>query len=712
MDRNAITEVAGGPFMNRCWTALVRRGLAAGALTVGLVAGTALASAEPAVAAPSDGNLAQPSPPPDPDPSPPPPAPEPEPPPAPEPTPDPEPRPQPPPTPQPPAPVTPVPPPTPVPDPAAEAAAAAAELARQQAQEAAERAADLAAAQQRTTEAWASRGRPERMIVIRDLSIETVSGGRLTAQVPRTPGTVTIGTLDRLAPDSWVTLAPDAARLSAAVVLTPGTAFDLGGVETLRLAGGATVPEAASIYSGSGRLVARDVVVTSVDPATDEAMAPAAGRPFVVVAGGGRLDATDATFSDLGTLPDDPDNRGGVQFNAGATGSMVRTTMTRNSAGLRLAGSQGVRLDGLTVQESVGDGLVLQGDRGTSLRGVRAERNGANGVLVKGESSDRPISDITTAGNGAYGLAVVGQTAPRITGVSTAGDATGGLRINRSTEVLVADFTATDQPIAVFTHVGSTGLTLERLRITGGRRGVVVEKSTSLLALRDSAIDGATIAGVSIGGHDVGLTGVAIAGARTAVRVERGAANVTATGLRLAGGEDGFVANPGSTAVVVRDLVAEGIGNDAVRTYSPDTQILGARVTGADTGIVAAAAAVVADTAITQVEVGLRSRGDGAMVAADRVDVAALSVGIDAAPGSPVQLTASRVHALQSLRGDVRLVGLNDLSLPPLNLLGAIGVPLILLAVFLELMHVLRQRRLRRPRRPGGVPPVPVPAGA
>ncbi|MGQ0576209.1 MAG: right-handed parallel beta-helix repeat-containing protein [Pseudonocardia sp.] len=664
-------------------------------LTVALPAGQALASAPAAV-----------PPPPPPDPTPPP-----DPPPNPEPTPDPEPTAPPPPPPVPP-PGLPLPTaPVPVPDPAAEAAAAAAELARQQAQEAAERAADLAAAQARTAETWISRGRPERMIVVRDLTVETVNNGRLTAQVPRAPGTLTLGALDRLAPDSWVTLAADAARLSAVVVLTPGASFDLGGVRTLRLAGGATVPEASSIYSGSGRLVARDVTVTSVDPATDQAMAPAAGRPFIVVAAGGRLDATDATFSDLGTLPDDPDNRGGVQFNDGATGALVRTTMLRNSVGLRLAGSQGVRLEELAVEESAGDGLVLQGDRGTVLAGIRAERNGANGVLVKGETSDRPITGITTAGNGAYGLAVVGQTAPRITDVTTTGDATGGLRVNRSTQVQVADFTAVDQPIGIFTHVGSTGLTFERLTISGGRRGVVVEKSTSALAVRDSAIDATSVVGLGIGGQDVTLDGVSVAGARTGVKVERGAKNVTVIRLRLAGGEDGIVANPGSTAVVVRDLLAEGIGNDAVRTYSPDTQVLGGQVRGADTGVVAAAAAVVSDVAITQVQTGLRARGDG-LVSAQRVDVAALTLGVDAAPGTPMQLRDSRVQALESLRGPVQLLGVNELSLPPLNLLGAIGMPLVLLAIFLELMHVLRQRRFRRPRGGRPVPPVVVPAGA
>ena len=52
------------------------------------------------------------------------------------------------------------------------------------------------------------------------------------------------------------------------------------------------------------------------------------------------------------------------------------------------------------------------------------------------------------------------------------------------------------------------------------------------------------------------------------------------------------------------------------------------------------------------------------------------------------------MHALQAVRGTMSTEGLgNDLSLPALNLLGAIGVPLVVLALILEAMHSLRQRR-------------------
>ncbi len=88
------------------------------------------------------------------------------------------------------------------------------------------------------------------------------------------------------------------------------------------------------------------------------------------------------------------------------------------------------------------------------------------------------------------------------------------------------------------------------------------------------------------------------------------------------------------------------------------------------------------------------------MVKADNVDINALTAGITVAEGSPFQLTASRVDALEAVHGVVQQQpGDNELSLPPLNLLGAIGVPLILLALVLEQVNAFRQRSVGNVRR-------------
>src|SRR5918995_1053397 len=115
----------------------------------------------------------------------------------------------------------------------------------------------------------------------------------------------------------------------------------------------------------------------------------------------------------------------------------------------------------------------------------------------------------------------------------------GGLEVSRSSDVTVTDFTATDQRIGVFTHVASGGIVLDRVRTTGGRWGVAIEKTTQDLHITDSTFQGAQVAGVSIGGRQTTLTGVQVRNSLTAVRIERGANDTQLTNLAVSGGRDG-----------------------------------------------------------------------------------------------------------------------------------------------------------------------------
>jgi hypothetical protein len=297
---------------------------------------------------------------------------------------------------------------------------------------------------------------------------------------------------------------------------------------------------------------------------------------------------------------------------------------------------------------------------------------------------------------------VTGQTKPQITGINTTGDGAGGLRLNRSTDALVRDFTATDQPLGIFTHVNTTNATLDKVHITGGRRGIVVEKTTKGLHLTNSAVEGSRVAGVAIGGHDVDLADVTVTDARTALRMERGSGNVALTRLKISGGQDGVVTGAGTTDFVLTDLVADGVENDTVRNFSPGAKIIGGHITGGLTGLDLEAATTVSGTVIGLSNEGIRARTDNQPVQVDDVTVDAVTVGMNVASGSPVQLTNSRVHALQAVRGTLaneKNSAGNDLSLPPLNLLGAIGIPLVVLALILEAMHATRQRRFGGGRR-------------
>ena len=222
--------------------------------------------------------------------------------------------------------------------------------------------------------------------------------------------------------------------LSAAVVLTPRVVLDIGGdVGTLKLTGGATLPEAAAIYTGSGRIVLHGVTVTSADPASGQPVPAAPGRPFIVVSTGGRLDATDVTVTDL------------------ARPAMVPSRDPRSCSHRhrRLPGSRHLRAqhDGLQLQRPRtpprgrhghrlhGRRAELSGDRGTTVSRVRAERNGGNGVRFDGTTTDHPITGITTSGNGRFGVAAVRLQNARIEDLDTTGDTSGGLDLSRAANV-------------------------------------------------------------------------------------------------------------------------------------------------------------------------------------------------------------------------------------------------------------------------------------
>jgi len=586
-----------------------------------------------------------------------------------------------------------------------ERAAAAAEV----------RATKFAAAGQRARASWEAHGRVDQLIIVRQFSIDLLESGRLSRQVPRAGGALTLSTLDRFVPNGWLTVKDKSADLTATIVLTAGTTLTLGGdVTTVRLVGGRDASESPSIYTGRGRLNLRGVTVGSLDKVTGKPMLVGAARPFIVVSGGGRFDSVDSTIRDLGTPTSDAGARAGLGLGLGSTGSLLRTTLTGNSIGLKLDRSTGVRLQDVTVRESEGDGLVLRADRGTTLAGIKAEANGGNGVLVTGPSVDRPITGISTSANAAFGLALLGQTGTKIDGVSTAKNKVGGVRVSWSTDIDLANVSTTDDPIGVYTHVGSAGITLDRVHLAGARRGLQVEKTTRGLTISDSTIERASITGVSISGHEVTLDKLTVNDSATGVRVERGAGDVTAQGLNLSGGDDGFVALTATKGIVLRNLTVDGASRAALRTFSPDLQLVNGRLTGSATGIDAGAATTISAITIGGVDEGIRARSLEAIKVTD-ADVSALTVGINAAPGSPISLVDSRVDALEAIRGNVQQTGANHLSLPPLNLLGAIGVPLILLALILEQVQAVRQgtvRRATRRRSPPSISTEPAQAGA
>jgi Periplasmic copper-binding protein (NosD) len=634
---------------------------------------------------------------------------------------------------------------------AAEAAerkqAAAEAAAERRAANAVRRAEHLRTAATSAVGSWDRIGRPDQLVVVRARNIDIVSMGRLSARLARPAGApLTLAGLARTLPPGWLTIGADgAAALSAALVLGAGTDFDIGpGVRSLVLTGGPTAALAASIWVGHAHLRIQKVDIGSRDPATGHALpASAPGRPFIVANNGATLDITDATVHDLGSLPPSPPapvvpgaapvvgagaapvagagaptrpggaprpvpGHAGVVYGQGSTGTVLRSSLTTNAVGLKLAGSRGVVLDTVTVDSSVGDGLVLHGDVATTLRSVHADHNGRNGVTVSGPSTDRPITAITTEANGGFGVLVAGQTRPSISALATRADGAGGLRLAGTTAGSVTNSTMTDEPIGVLVNGTATGSQLADLRIRGGQQGIVLTHQVTGVSITRTAVTDSSRRGVSVAGTAVALDDLSVTGATTGLRITSAAHSVTVTGGKISGGRDGIAVTARASEVVLRDPTIGGVDHDAIINSAAGTQIVGATITGATTGIEARQPTILTGATINGVNEGVHVSGAGTLNA-DRVDVLATNSGIKIDSSAPVRLTDSRIRARKALRGPVTLLGTNTISPPPLNWIGAFGVLFVLLALLLEALAVFRQYRLRT-RRPVPAPAAPRPA--
>ena len=194
------------------------------------------------------------------------------------------------------------------------------------------------------------------------------------------------------------------------------------------------------------------------------------------------------------------------------------------------------------------------------------------------------------------------------------------------------DVTTTDEPNGVFLHVNSVNMQLDAMTITGGRSGIVAEKTTKNLHVTGSTIDSARVAGIAIGGKGTQIDGLTVKNSRTGVRVERGAGDVTANNVTLIGGDDGLVTSGGSTGVVVKNLTTDGVDN-ALRNLSSGMQITGGTIRGGRTGM-----DLQAGTTVNGIQVGLTTTGIRARaaepIALDGVTVDAVSVGVESQPGT------------------------------------------------------------------------------
>jgi hypothetical protein len=366
--------------------------------------------------------------------------------------------------------------------------------------------------------------------------------------------------------------------------------------------------------------------------------------------------------------------------------------LVRNLVGLKLSRSNRVHLDGVTVDGSDNDGLMLHDDQGTNLQTVNVINNGGNGVLVTGAAGGRVLSGVNASGNGAFGVAVIRQNHVQVKDISTSANRAGGLRLTGCTTCTVTRTTATNEAIGLLVNGGGSQIAVDHAQVHGVGRGVVLSHGVTEIDIRDLSVDDAGTVGVAVAAAGVRLRGITVTNSTTALQVNDAALRVTIADPTIVGGGNGIVVANGTRAVTLENATIRGVDHDAVVVSAPDVLITGGRINGGSTGINVRAPARIEGTSVSGVREGVHV-ARGVTAHGSRIDVLATNTGIKVDGEGQFILTNSRVRANQALRGRVVLKGDNTISLPPFPWLGGIGVLLIAAALWLELLHIILQRR-------------------
>jgi mannuronan 5-epimerase len=298
--------------------------------------------------------------------------------------------------------------------------------------------------------------RPDiRTIVVDDKSVSLVAGGATVRSLPvAEPATTPARLAELIGDDSWIALsASGEVTLNAALVMEHGTTLTAAApLKRLVLSArpGVFVGGAEATLEFTG------VEVTASDAdVPGEGEVGAGSRPFVI-AQGGTMRATHATFRNLGR---DWTGSYGVSWTKGATGGATGSVFEHGFMGIFAATAIDVRFDGNVLRGNTLYGLnAHQISAGVSITGNTVEDNGRTGVMLSDAVTGGVVRANTVRDNGQDGIMLVdGSDGGAVTDNLVTGNASDGIAVAGSDGVTVTGNTLLDNRVAIDVHSGSTG---------------------------------------------------------------------------------------------------------------------------------------------------------------------------------------------------------------------------------------------------------------
>ena len=188
-------------------------------------------------------------------------------------------------------------------------------------------------------------------------------------------------------------------RVTKSIVIAAGGRLDATSA-TIELASG-DKPVAIEARGGEIRLVKS--TLRAVDPVSGQTdNDPTNGRSWVAARDGGRIVISATTFDSVGDLAKHP----AIEVAGGTTAAVLRDTIITGGSGVAVRGGGNTQMMSVTIESPKMAGITLDAARNARLEKVTVRAGAADGITLAGGSKDIKITDANVQSNVGDGLSI------------------------------------------------------------------------------------------------------------------------------------------------------------------------------------------------------------------------------------------------------------------------------------------------------------------
>jgi nitrous oxidase accessory protein NosD len=256
-----------------------------------------------------------------------------------------------------------------------------------------------------------------------------------------------------------------------------------------------------------------------------------------------------------------PDSRFDIPGLSYVSGSVRHATITGNTFGLFVSGSNGVTITDTTVEKSLQDGVVLHRFAdGIDVERLTSRYNGGDGFVLSRAAQQVRVSDSVAQANGNNGFTVNGL--PLADGPSASGERVGSFGSNT-----IANSISRGNGRYGIEVIGGRNISLQNNTVIGGDMGIVARQGTNGVSISGNKLTGQTRQGIAVRDHvaHAVITGNIVTGADNAIYINKSVAEVRGNTVVGATNHGVSLVGPTAGSSVSYNMIA-GTGPSALDT--------------------------------------------------------------------------------------------------------------------------------------------------